>query len=108
MSDKIYSFEEIKSIVAPIAKRYGVDRVYLFGSYARGEADPDSDVDIRIDAEHITDLFGLGSLYADLEAALAKSLDLVTTQALRQNLHDPLTQRLIRNMRKDEKLLYEE
>lgn len=38
MTDKIYSIEEIKKIVSPIASRYGVERVFLFSSYARGEA----------------------------------------------------------------------
>ena len=38
MSDRIYSIDEVKSIVAPIAMKYDVDRVFLFGSYARGEA----------------------------------------------------------------------
>ena len=36
MNDKIYSIEEIKNRISPIAMRYGVERVYLFGSYAKG------------------------------------------------------------------------
>ena len=108
MTERIYNINEIRDIVAPIAKRHRVSKMYLFGSYARGEAEPDSDIDIRIDSEHLTDLFLLGSLYSDLETALEKPLDIVTTEALRQNIHDPMTRRLIKNMRKDEKLLYEE
>lgn len=38
MTDKIYTIDEIRSNISPIAKKYGVERVYLFGSYARGEA----------------------------------------------------------------------
>jgi len=38
MTDKIYSINEIIDIVSPVAKQYGVSRVFLFGSYARGEA----------------------------------------------------------------------
>ncbi len=101
MTKRVYTVDEIKDIVTPIAKRHRVSRMYLFGSYARGEADSNSDVDLRIEAENLSNLFVLGSLYADLETALAKSLDLVTTESLRQNLNDPLTQRFIRNMRKD-------
>ena len=108
MTKKVYTVDEIRNIVAPIAKRHRVSKMYLFGSYARGEADSDSDIDLRIDAENLTNLFVLGSLYVDLETALSKSLDLVTTQSLRQNIKDPLTQKLIKNIRKDEKLLYEE
>ena len=35
--------ERIKSIVAPIAQKHGVEKVWLFGSRARGDAQPDSD-----------------------------------------------------------------
>ena len=48
MTDRIYSVDEIKRVVAPIAQHYGVDRVFLFGSYARGEATSDSDLDLRV------------------------------------------------------------
>lgn len=108
MTDKIYTVGEIRDIVTPIARQHRVTRMYLFGSYARGEADPDSDIDLRIDAKNIPTLFALGGLYADLEDALHKPLDLVTTEALRENLCDPMTRKLVRNMRKDEILLYEE
>ena len=37
---------EIKEAVTPICERYGVDKMCLFGSYARGEADDKSDVDL--------------------------------------------------------------
>ena len=49
MSDKIYTLDEIKAIAAPIARQYGVAAMYLFGSYARGEATPKSDLDFRIE-----------------------------------------------------------
>lgn len=32
-----YTIEEIKNVVTPIAQKYGVDNIYLFGSYARGD-----------------------------------------------------------------------
>ena len=34
MSEKVYTIEEIRALVAPIAQAYGVERIYLFGSYA--------------------------------------------------------------------------
>lgn len=108
MTDGIYTVDEIRNIITPIARRHRVTRVYLFGSYARGEATEESDIDLRVDAERLHTLFALGGLYADLEAALGKSLDLVTTGALRENLSDPLTRRLVRNMKKEEYLLYED
>lgn len=82
MSSKIYTLDEIRSIAVPIAKRYGVAAMYLFGSYARGEASAQSDLDFRIDRGGIRSLFTLGGLYSDLEEGFAKPLDLVTTQSL--------------------------
>ena len=44
-----YTVDEIKEIVAALATQYRAERIYLFGSYARGDADTDSDIDLRID-----------------------------------------------------------
>ena len=72
MQTQVYSIDEIREIVAPIAKQHGVDKVFLFGSYARGDATPASDVDLCVDAPKLRGLFALGGLYADLEDALKK------------------------------------
>jgi len=45
---KIFTFAEIKKLVAPIAEKYHPEEVYLFGSYARGEADEESDLDFLV------------------------------------------------------------
>ena len=95
MSNPVYTVEQIADIVAPIAAKYDVSKLYLFGSYARGDADEKSDIDLRVDGGQLGNLFALGGFYADLE------------EALRQNKSDIMTRNLIRNMRKDEKLIYE-
>ena len=46
---KIYTIEELKAIIIPIAKKYGIQKVYLFGSIARGDGDENSDIDLRIE-----------------------------------------------------------
>lgn len=104
---KVYTVDELRSIVSPIAKRHSISRVFLFGSYAWGEATPCSDVDLRVDADTIHSLFDLGGLYAELEATLGKSLNLVTANALRQNLNDPATRKFVRSIKSEELLLYE-
>ena len=82
MTNKIYTIEEIKNIVQPIAKSYGVENVFLFGSYARGDASSDSDIDLRIDKGKIKGFFRLGSFYNELTEKLNKNLDLLTTASL--------------------------
>ena len=82
MSNKIYTIDEIRQIISPIAIRYGVERMYLFGSYARGEATPQCDLDFRIDKGAIKGLIALGGLYNDLSAHFDKDLDLLTTGSL--------------------------
>lgn len=49
----VYSIEEITERVRPIAEKYGLRSVYLFGSYARGDARENSDVDLLVDAENV-------------------------------------------------------
>jgi predicted nucleotidyltransferase len=82
MNDHIYSKEELSQIVAPVARAYGVDRVYLFGSYARDEAGPGSDIDLRIDCGAISDLFALAAFYDELQEKVTVGLDVLTTGAL--------------------------
>lgn len=81
MNNQVYSINEIKDRIQPIAKAYGVDAMYLFGSYARGTAKSDSDLDFRIDKGRVRGL-SFARLYCDLEDALDKPIDLVTTNSL--------------------------
>lgn len=93
-----YSVEEIRRIVAVLAAQYGADRVYLFGSYARGDADADSDIDLRIDKGAIRGL-QMGGLAADLEDAFGIPVDLVPTGSL--------DKKFLSSISDDEVLLYE-
>ena len=82
MDDRVYTLDEIRSIARPIARRYDIAALYLFGSYARGEATPHSDLDFHVDRGGMRDLLELGGLYSDLEAGFDKKLDVLTTQML--------------------------
>ena len=83
-SERIYSIDEIKRIVAPIATNYDVDRVYLFGSYAKGEATGASDIDFIIDKGRLRGLKFAGML-ADLQEKFEKNVDLLTSSSLSSN-----------------------
>ena len=87
----VYTVEEIKELVAPIAKKYGLKAVYLFGSYARGTAGHASDIDLLIDTSGtgIKSLFSLAAVYCELEEALGKSVDLITVSSLEQPIQRP-------------------
>ena len=98
MSDKVYTLDEIKAIASPIAQSYGIVALYLFGSYARGEATPSSDLDFRVDRGHVVDPLALGGLYCDLEDGFQKKLDVLTTQML--------SNKFLERIRPEEVLIY--
>lgn len=88
MSNKVYSITEIKHIVSPIAEEYGVARVFLFGSYARGKATENSDLDFRFDKGRLRGLIQFGGMYSDLEEKFDKKIDLLTTGSLEPQFLD--------------------
>ena len=102
----VYKIEEIAEKVRPIAERYGIAKVYLFGSYARGQATEESDIDLLVDDENIKGLFKLGGLYSDLEDVLQKEIDLVTFGQIEQNRDNPLHKRFIQEVELDRKEIY--
>ena len=81
MPARIYTIEEIRDIVREVALQYGVERVVLFGSYARGEARPDSDIDLLIDKGRIRGLFQLSGFHLDLEEKLNIRVDILTVES---------------------------
>ena len=88
----------IKRIVSDYADKYGADRVSLFGSYARGDMTENSDIDLLIDKGSIRGL-QFAALLCDLEAALNKNVDLISTRGLDEDFRKSIS--------KDEVLLYE-
>jgi len=77
-----YSIEELKSIVAPVAERYGVEKVYLFGSVARGDFNENSDYDFCIELGKIRSIFVLSGFFRDLKDAVGHEIDLVDTKSV--------------------------
>jgi len=69
--------------ILEIAARYGARNVRIFGSMARGDAGPDSDLDILVDMEPGRSMFDLGGLLYDLQAFLGVDVDVVTEKGLR-------------------------
>lgn len=78
-------FEDIQRTVVKYGKEYGAQKIYLFGSYARGEASEQSNVNLRIDKGSIIGGIALAGLLLDIEGELGVKVDLVTTGSLSED-----------------------
>ena len=79
INNSVYTIKEIKTIIKPILNKYGITEVYLFGSYARGEAKNSSDIDIYCEKGNVKTLIDQGLLEEELEVALNKKVDIIFT-----------------------------
>ncbi len=98
MIEKRYSIEELKEIIAPIAEKYHISKVYLFDSFARGDYNELSDIDLRIEKGELKGMFALCGFYTEVEEALQMKVDILTTGSLEGNF--------LRKIAKDEVVLY--
>ena len=81
MSEKVYTIEEIKNNILKILKKYNIERAYVFGSYARNEANQDSDVDIMIaGGKKIRTLLDMTGFEIELKRALKKNVDVISEE----------------------------
>lgn len=71
-----------------IAERHGARNVRLFGSRARGNARPDSDVDLLVDIGPVTSSWFPAGLILDLENELGCRVEVVTERALHPDLRE--------------------
>jgi predicted nucleotidyltransferase len=74
----ILTIEEIKEKIRPVCERYKIKRLFLFGSYARGEATEESDVDVHVQTSKDMGLIELSGFRLCLEEALGKEVDVIT------------------------------
>lgn len=95
----MFTTEDIKREASLIAKKNGVKSISLFGSYARGEANEDSDLDFYIDKGDVDDLFKYFGLVNDLEDVFGCHVDVVTT--------DIEDKEFLNSIKKEGVLLYE-
>ena len=85
MANTIYTLEKIRAIVKPIADKYNVQSIYLFGSYARGEANENSDLDFLVfrgDNFKLTNIFALAE---DLRTAFQRQVDVFEINEINTN-----------------------
>lgn len=75
---------ELRDPIVQAAQRLGARDVRVFGSVARGEERPDSDVDLLVRLEPGRTLFDLARLELELEDLLGRPVDVVTADGLRE------------------------
>ena len=104
----IYTVHELRDIVTPIAVKYGLKGVSLFGYYARGTASENSDVDLIIDTTgtSIRSLLQVAGIHEELERTLRKSVDLLTVSSLTQRQQMPSEARFRDNVLRERRDLY--
>ena len=74
--------KKIIEAITPILEKADVLRSDLFGSYARGEENKDSDIDILVEFKGRKSLFDLVGLQIDLKEKLNKKVDLLTYKSV--------------------------
>jgi uncharacterized protein len=80
--------KENRDEILRIAAKHGAHNVRIFGSVARGDAQPDSDLDVLVDMEEGRSLFDMGGMLVDLESLLGCKVDVVTVPGLRKRIRD--------------------
>ncbi len=80
--------QQRKQEIEQIAARYGAHNLRVFGSVARGEAGPDSDIDLLVDLEPGRTIFDLGGLLMDLQEMLDVPLDVGTEAMLKARIRE--------------------
>lgn len=80
----------IQSVLSPIAKDYGVKRLYLFGSFAKGTAHEGSDIDILIEKGIPLSLLKLSDMRQRCQEALQCPVDLITTTGISEAFYSEI------------------
>ncbi len=90
---------EINNIIVSYLKKYDPVQIAVFGSYARNEDNPNSDIDILVSFSKRVSLFDLGGMKYDLSELLNRPVDLVTKNGLSEKLRPYIS--------KDLKIIYQ-
>jgi predicted nucleotidyltransferase len=73
---------DLKPKLYEIAAKYGIKKVYVFGSVARGESDQSSDIDLLIDMEEGASAFGIGGFQHEAQMLLGVRIDVIPSYVL--------------------------
>jgi len=82
------SLDELKEKILPILKKWEIKRASIFGSYVRGEAKADSDIDILVELDEELSLLDFIGLKLEIEDAIDKRVDLVEFSTIKPAFRD--------------------
>ncbi|MCR8702492.1 nucleotidyltransferase family protein [Weissella cibaria] len=104
----IYSSTEIGSRIAPVAKEFDVKKMILFGSYARGEASEESDIDFLYQHEgsKVKGLLSVERFRQALEQALGKRVDLISMESLDVAYNQEHRKFIVDGIRSNEEIVF--
>lgn len=100
----IYSAQQIKDMINPIAAEYGLDTVFLFGSYARNEATENSDIDLYVPTLPAQMGLRFFSMYEKIKEITEKEVDIITDDSVFISPEEK--QNLFTNLNKDKVKIY--
>ncbi len=78
--------EKISEKIKPVAQKYNLTYVWIFGSYVKNKQKKDSDIDIILKTEDVVGGFKIVEVKFALEKALDKEVDIVTTGSIKGSL----------------------
>ena len=87
--------EEILDKIVRILKRRGARKIAIFGSYARGEEAPDSDVDVIVEFSGRKSLLDLVGIELELSDELGNKVDLLTEKSISPYLIDRIRNEMV-------------
>ena len=102
----VLSVDAIRLMVLPIVQRYGIDKATLFGSYARGDANAESDIDLLIECDNIRNMEDYLGLQEDFKKAIGRNVDIVMADALESD-NTRSAKRLKEHIERDKVIIYE-
>lgn len=80
------NIEQYKNLILPVLNRYLIKRAAIFGSFAKGTMNTDSDVDLLIEPEHGFTMFKMISLEEEISSLLNRKVDLIEYSALKPSI----------------------
>ena len=97
---------QIQKLTKPVFEEYGVEKAYVFGSYARGDYNENSDIDIIIVAKNIRSLLIIGAILEALKQVLQKEVDLIEEECFKDDEMDDVVKDFYNTIKKERVKIY--